>query len=85
MTISGPESLEVGVTASFRCSAECVPSCRFTWSVYGRRVVGGEIEITLSRYVSAESISCQAENTVSRKMATVNEKLQVSGEQVERT
>ncbi|XP_076008642.1 kin of IRRE-like protein 2 [Genypterus blacodes] len=78
VTILGPESVEVGVTASFRCSAECIPPCSYTWSVYGKPMVGSEIEVTLSRYVSAESISCQAENTVSGKMATVNETLQVS-------
>lgn len=77
--ISGPGSLEVGVPASFTCSAECTPSCSFTWTLYGKTMTGSGIDITVNRYVSQESISCQAENTYTGKMATVNETLSVSG------
>ncbi|KAF7667559.1 hypothetical protein LDENG_00057230 [Lucifuga dentata] len=84
VTISGPESLEVGATAKFRCSAKCIPSCSFTWSVYGKLMTGSGIEITFNRYVSSESISCRAENKISRKTVTVNETLTVSGKQVKR-
>ncbi|KAM8739921.1 cell adhesion molecule CEACAM5-like [Acanthopagrus schlegelii] len=76
--ISGPGSLEVGVPASFTCSAECTPSCSFTWTLYGKTVTGSGIDITVNRYVSQESISCQAENTYTGKMATFNETLSVS-------
>uniref|UniRef100_A0A671YKY8 Carcinoembryonic antigen-related cell adhesion molecule 5-like n=1 Tax=Sparus aurata TaxID=8175 RepID=A0A671YKY8_SPAAU len=76
--ISGPGSLEVGVPASFTCSAECTPSCSFTWTLYGKTMTGSGIDITVNRYVSQESISCQAENTYTGKMATVNETLSVS-------
>lgn len=79
MIISGPGSLEVGVPASFTCSAECTPSCSFTWTLYGKTMTGSGIDITVNRYVSQESISCQAENTYTGKMATVNETLSVSG------
>lgn len=80
--ISGPGSLEVGVPASFTCSAECTPSCSFTWTLYGKTVTGSGIDITVNRYVSQESISCQAENTYTGKMATFNETLSVSGRQL---
>ncbi|XP_044042427.1 hemicentin-2-like [Siniperca chuatsi] len=76
--IAGPESLEIGVTASFTCSAECTPSCSFTWTLYGKTITGSAIDITVNRYVFKESISCQAENTFTGKTAMVNETLSVS-------
>ncbi|KAM3587539.1 uncharacterized protein V6R79_008634 [Siganus canaliculatus] len=79
--ISGPDSLETGVTAKFTCSAQCTPSCSFTWTLYGKTLTGSEIDITASRYVSEEAISCQAENTFTGKTATVNETLSVSDPQ----
>lgn len=79
MVISGPEALEIGVTATFSCSAECIPSCSFTWLLYGTTVTGRAIDITVNRHVSQEFISCQAENTVSGMTAAVNETLSVSG------
>lgn len=77
--ISGPDALEIGVTASFTCSADCTPSCNFTWTLYGKPMTGSVIDITVNRYVPKESISCQAENTITGKTAVVNETLSVSG------
>ncbi len=79
VVISGPDSLEVGITASFSCSAECTPSCSFTWNLYGKTMTGGTVDITVNRYISTEFISCQAENTFTKEMVTVNETLSVSG------
>lgn len=79
VVISGPVSLEIGETATFTCSAECIPSCSFTWTLYGKTVTGSSIDITVNSHISKEFISCQAENTVTRMTATVNETLSVSG------
>ena len=79
VTISGSPSIEVGVKASFTCSATCSPACTYTWTVYGSPVKGSSIDITVSRYVATESISCQAQNSLSGKTATVNDTLTVSG------
>ncbi|XP_045928375.1 carcinoembryonic antigen-related cell adhesion molecule 1-like [Micropterus dolomieu] len=76
--IAGPESLEIGVTASFTCSAECSPSCSFSWTLYGKTVTGSVIDITVNRHVLKESISCQAENTLTGKTVVVNDSLSVS-------
>ncbi|XP_030211143.1 carcinoembryonic antigen-related cell adhesion molecule 5 [Gadus morhua] len=78
VTISGSPSIEVGVKASFTCSATCSPACTYTWTVYGSPVKGSSIDITVSRYVATESISCQAQNSLSGKTATVNDTLTVS-------
>lgn len=81
--ISGPQTLETGVTASFTCSAECTPPpCSFTWTLYGKNMTGSEIYITVNRIVSEESISCQAENTFTGQTATVVQTLRVSGKAV---
>lgn len=79
VTISGPSSLEVGVTATFTCSATCVPTCAYTWSVFGSPVHGRSIDLTLNRYVATESISCEARNDASGNTAAVNDTLRVSG------
>ncbi|KAA8579990.1 hypothetical protein FQN60_005525, partial [Etheostoma spectabile] len=77
--IKGPYTLEIGVTASFTCSAECTPSCRFKWTLYGKTVTGSGIDITVNRQVSEETISCQAENTFTGKTVAVKRTLSVSG------
>ena len=79
VTISGPGSLEVGVKASFKCIAQCSPSCSYTWSVYGRTMHGSVVDITVNRYVATESFSCEAHNTITGKTATANETLSVTG------
>ncbi|KAK5848798.1 hypothetical protein PBY51_008490 [Eleginops maclovinus] len=81
VVIKGPASLEIGVTASLTCSAECTPSCSFQWTVYGKTMTGSVIDITLNRYISEESVSCQAQNTYTGQMATTNETLSVSDPQ----
>ncbi|CAL8323636.1 unnamed protein product [Lota lota] len=81
VTISGSSSLEVGVKATFTCNAACIPACTYTWSLYGSPVKGSSIDITLNRYVATESISCEAQNSVSGKTATVNDTLTVSDPQ----
>ncbi|XP_034719375.1 hemicentin-2-like isoform X2 [Etheostoma cragini] len=76
--IKGPDTLEIGVTASFTCSAECTPSCSFKWTLYGKTVTGSGIDITVNRQVSEEPISCQAENTFTGKTVIVHQTLSVS-------
>ncbi|XP_046879159.1 hemicentin-1-like isoform X2 [Hypomesus transpacificus] len=78
VTISGPRSLDVGVKATFRCSAQCSPSCSFTWTVYGHTMTGSTVDVTVSRYVPTESLSCEAHNSVTGRTASVNETLSVS-------
>lgn len=79
VTIEGPDALEIGVTASFTCKAECSPPCTFKWTLYGKTMTGSVIDVTVNRHVSKESISCQAENPYDGKTAAVNETLVVSG------
>nr|XP_046153146.1 hemicentin-1-like [Oncorhynchus gorbuscha] len=78
VTISGPGALEVGVKASFKCIAQCSPSCSYTWSVYGRTMHGSVVDITVNRYVATESFSCEAHNTITGKTGTANETLSVT-------
>ncbi|XP_062339631.1 hemicentin-1-like [Osmerus eperlanus] len=78
VTISGPRSLDVGVKATFRCSAQCSPSCSFKWTVYGRTMTGSTVDVTVSRYVPTESLSCEAHNSLTGRTASVNETLSVS-------
>ncbi|KAF3704952.1 Carcinoembryonic antigen-related cell adhesion molecule 20 Precursor [Channa argus] len=78
VVISGPDSLEIGVKATFTCSAECFPSCSFTWTLYGKNITGSTIDITVNRHILKEFISCKAENTITGMTATVNETLSVS-------
>ncbi|KAK2858801.1 hypothetical protein Q5P01_003421 [Channa striata] len=78
VAISGPDSLEIGVKASFTCSAECAPLCSFTWTLYGKTITGSTIDITVNRHIFKEFIRCDAENTITGMRATVNETLSVS-------
>ncbi|KAL7371074.1 hypothetical protein ABVT39_018129 [Epinephelus coioides] len=78
VVIVGPDALEIGVTASLKCVAECTPSCSFKWTFFGKTMTGHEIDINVNRHISKESISCQAENTYTGKTVMVNETLSVS-------
>lgn len=70
MKIAGPEVLEVGVKATFVCSAACWPSCRFVSSVDSQSVRGNELELTVDHRLKSVTIKCDAQNTASRKSAT---------------
>lgn len=79
LTISGPNSVQVGVKATFECSAVCTPACVYTWDVYGRTLHGSTIDFTISRYVATETLTCTAQNVVTGKRAAMNETLDVTG------
>lgn len=70
MKIAGPDVLEVGVKATFVCSAECRPSCRFVSSVDSQSVRGNQLELTVDQRLKSVTVKCDAQNTASRKLAT---------------
>ncbi|XP_062373672.1 carcinoembryonic antigen-related cell adhesion molecule 20-like isoform X2 [Sardina pilchardus] len=72
ITISGPNSVQVGVKATFECSAVCTPPCFYTWEVYGKTLHGSNFDLTISKYVATETLICKAENTFTEKVATAD-------------
>ncbi|KAG5276925.1 hypothetical protein AALO_G00111440 [Alosa alosa] len=70
VTITGPSSVQVGVTATFECSAVCTTFCFYTWEIYGKTLHGSKVDLTLSKYAATETIVCKAENTFTGKIAT---------------
>ncbi|KAG5267318.1 hypothetical protein AALO_G00220410 [Alosa alosa] len=78
VTITGPNSVQVGVKATFECSAVCTPSCVYTWEVYGRTIHGSKVDLTISKYVATETLLCIAQNIITGKLAGANETLDVT-------
>ncbi|XP_062406678.1 hemicentin-1-like [Sardina pilchardus] len=78
VTITGPSSVQVGVKATFECSAVCTPSCFYTWEVYGKTLHGSKVDLTVSKYVATETIVCKAENTFTEKIATATATIDVT-------
>ncbi|XP_062373899.1 carcinoembryonic antigen-related cell adhesion molecule 5-like [Sardina pilchardus] len=76
--ISGPNSVQVGVKATFECSAVCSPSCVYTWEVYGRTLSGSTVDLTISKYVATETLVCIAQNVVSGKLVGATKTIDVT-------
>ncbi|KAF7667564.1 hypothetical protein LDENG_00057220 [Lucifuga dentata] len=70
--ISGPDVVEVARKSKFACTAECLPSCRYLWSVDSHLLRGNTIEVTVDQPVNSIEIKCEAQNTVSKKSATIS-------------
>lgn len=69
--INGPPMLTFGTTSVFTCSADCYPSCSYSWTIvledqtFGT-AQGDTISVTPpASTVSSETLLCQAEDTVS--------------------
>lgn len=68
--ISGPRFLTIGTPSVFTCSADCYPSCSYTWTVKWDKEVletaeGNTISILPPPTVISETLICQAQSTVS--------------------
>ncbi|XP_062239002.1 uncharacterized protein LOC133948927 isoform X2 [Platichthys flesus] len=77
--IEGPDLIEIAQKYEFTCSAECLPSCRYLSSVDGQTVRGNVIEMTLDHPLQSVTLKCEAQNTASRRTATVFKSVQVKG------
>ncbi|XP_035003437.2 uncharacterized protein LOC118101631 [Hippoglossus stenolepis] len=77
--IEGPDIVEIAQKYKFMCSAECLPSCRYLSSVDGQTVRGNVIEIRLDHPLKSFTLKCEAQNTASRRTATVLKSVQVKG------
>ncbi|XP_023671066.2 cell adhesion molecule CEACAM1-like [Paramormyrops kingsleyae] len=78
VVISGPGVVTVGIPYGFSCTADCYPSCSYTWKSDGKTVQGAELDILLKQLVGSEVLTCEAKNTVSGQSATVTRSLLVT-------
>ncbi|XP_022625950.1 carcinoembryonic antigen-related cell adhesion molecule 20-like, partial [Seriola dumerili] len=68
--ISGPAFMTAGVASNFTCSADCYPSCSYTWTVASGEenlstAKGNTISVTPPPgTVISETLVCKAEDTV---------------------
>ncbi|XP_034019349.1 uncharacterized protein LOC117504086 [Thalassophryne amazonica] len=69
--INGPDFIEVATEYEFVCSADCYPPCHYVISADSQTVRGNEIEMTVDHPVKSVTLKCEAQNTVSKKSATV--------------
>ncbi|CDQ64284.1 unnamed protein product [Oncorhynchus mykiss] len=69
--ITGPDTLSSGVTSNFSCSADCYPSCSYTWTISSEAQStvttkhGQTISVTPDSWEIAEELICEAQDTVS--------------------
>ncbi|XP_018587660.1 carcinoembryonic antigen-related cell adhesion molecule 5-like [Scleropages formosus] len=76
--IRGPSKVTTGETAQFECSARCDPQCNYVWSVGGKTVHGGVLELTLGASVSTLLLQCTAFNTGTNESSTTTERVTVT-------
>lgn len=77
--IKGPDVIEVAEKSKFVCSAVCLPSCRYVFSVDSRTVRGNVVELTVEHPLKSVTIKCEAQNTATRKSATAIKTVQIRG------
>ncbi|XP_044042272.1 uncharacterized protein LOC122871337 isoform X2 [Siniperca chuatsi] len=77
--IKGPNVVEIAGKYKFMCTAECLPSCRYVFSVDSQTVRGNVIEITVDHPLKSVTLKCEAQNTASRKTATIIKTVQITG------
>lgn len=69
--IDGPPMLTFGAESIFACSADCYPSCSYSWTVVlnketYRTANGNTVSVTPPQStVASETLLCAAQNTVS--------------------
>ncbi|KAK1906558.1 Carcinoembryonic antigen-related cell adhesion molecule 1 [Dissostichus eleginoides] len=77
--IIGPDVISISEKQQFVCSAECLPSCRYVSSVNSHTVRGNVMEVTVDHPLKSVTLKCEAQNTASRKKATVTKTIHISG------
>ncbi|XP_022526907.2 uncharacterized protein LOC111192914 [Astyanax mexicanus] len=72
VSISGPFNITSGDGQQFLCSATCRPSCNYTWVVDGESVAGSGNEVIIKQSIeaTAETLICQATNSISGLFVT---------------
>ncbi|XP_030575931.1 peroxidasin homolog [Archocentrus centrarchus] len=80
--ISGPEFLPAGVASNFTCSAECYPSCNYTWSTVSEGLPinlaqGNSVSIIPLPGTVSAPLTCKAEDTLSHLYISTTLLLQV--------
>ncbi|CAL8278602.1 unnamed protein product [Gadus morhua 'NCC'] len=69
--IQGPSSMQLAVRTRFVCLADCMPACRYIWTLGDHTVRGSAIDVTVVQPRKTVSLKCEAQNTVTRKSDTV--------------
>ncbi|KAI1886256.1 hypothetical protein AGOR_G00212120 [Albula goreensis] len=75
--IIGPKMAAAGEGTDFTCSADCSPSCTYTWSMDGKTVQGEEVTVTPSGATTSLQLECTALNPATGKSAKTTETVQV--------
>ncbi|XP_029597702.1 uncharacterized protein LOC115180002 [Salmo trutta] len=67
VSITGPDLMTPGAPQSFKCNANCRPSCNYTWGIKGRWLggQGNEITVTPEELATSVTLNCKAINSVS--------------------
>ncbi|CAI5635643.1 unnamed protein product [Oreochromis niloticus] len=81
--IRGPGFLTTGVASNFTCSAECYPSCNYTWrvdfdGVTFSTVEGNPVSIVPPPSTLSGSLTCKAKNSLSHLYISTTLPLQVA-------
>ena len=79
--IIGPTELFAGVAYNFTCSADCYPSCNYTWMVKWNGEVSRTSQgntISVKPIGHNETLVCEAHNTASDMFIATSLQLQVS-------
>ncbi|CAB1345915.1 unnamed protein product [Coregonus sp. 'balchen'] len=64
VSITGPALMIPGAPQSFKCYADCRPSCNYTWGIKGRWLggQGNEITVTPEELATSVTLNCKAIN-----------------------
>lgn len=72
-------TVTVEVPYGFQCSANCFPTCTFTWTRGGLTTQGPELNLQLKEQVPPQVLICMAINPTTGKSVTVSKTVNVTG------
>ncbi|KAI1886257.1 hypothetical protein AGOR_G00212130 [Albula goreensis] len=78
VTIIGPETVTAGEDVNFTCSADCSPSCTYTWMLEGQTADGKVATVTPSGAAKSLEMECTALNPESGKSLKMAKTVQVN-------
>ncbi|XP_055761508.1 uncharacterized protein LOC129838509 isoform X1 [Salvelinus fontinalis] len=80
VSITGPDLMTPGAPQSFKCNADCRPSCNYIWGIKGRwlRGQGNDITVTPEELATSVTLNCKAINSVSRLYAMATRTIPVT-------
>lgn len=81
VVITGVDTMTLGMTYEFECSASCYPACQFTWSWGKETSPGPKLSLQLEEPEQTQNLTCTALNPTTETSVAAQKTLHVIGKE----